>query len=155
MGFATHALTVLVLCAALAGCAYGEVRDPSHAGTPAEAEKIAVDWLAAVSGSQEDRGWSLLHPLTQERIYGRSQEAYLSEVGAIDWSGFEWEIARRPIWDGNWLLTVDLPGETDAVVLLADGHLAQPIKQGESAGAPQAAITVRIDSDGTEGVLGP
>ena len=144
----------LLSLAILTGCdAFGEPADPGHAGTPAEAEEIAETWLTAVSGDRGDRGWSLLHPLTQERLYSGSPDRYLGDVESVDWRQFEWELVRPAVWDGNYMLVVTLPRGTAPAEELADGHLMQPISF--TSGEPQAAMTIRIDFDGSRGILGP
>lgn len=130
----------------------GEPVDPQHAGTPAEAAAIATEWLQAVSGGEADRGWSLLHPLTQERLYGNDPDRYAADAAGTDWNGFGWDIEREPVWDGNYTVTVALAGSVEPVGELADGHLMQLVK-GDS--SDEAIITVRIDVNGSRGILGP
>lgn len=145
---------LVVALAVLGGCVEpGEPVDPEHAGTPEEAEQIAQAWLEAVSDESGDRGWSLLHPLSQERLYDGDSNRYTADVRSVDWRHFEWEFGPA-VWDGNYLVLVTLPQGTQPAADLADGHLMQPI-QGGSADEPQAAIAVRIDFDGSRGVLGP
>lgn len=144
----------LVVLGLLVGCTVSAgLGDPQHAGSSAEAEGIAMDWLAAVSSDVTDRGWSLLHPLSQERLYQNDPELYVADAELIEWSEFKWGVSRSPVWDGNYMLTISLPGSTAPAEELADGHLMQLI-QGDGTSS-QASITVRIDFDGSRGVLGP
>jgi hypothetical protein len=75
-------LVGLVLLAFLiAGCA----ERPERTG---EATELAEQYLAAVSGAADDRGWSLLHPDARRDMFGGSMERYLSGVLASDWTSF-------------------------------------------------------------------
>lgn len=154
MGNTLMRAALLLMLAILSGCdRFGEPADPDHAGTPAEAEDIARAWLAAVSDDSGDRGWSLLHPITRERLYGDNADRYEADVASVDWRQFQWELVRPAVWDGNYMLVISLPGGTAPAADLADGHLMQPIPF--DSGEPHASITVRIDFDGSRGVLGP
>lgn len=149
MRFACVAMLVV-----LGGCnSFAEPIDPEHAGSPEEAQAIALDWLAQVSGERADRGWSLLHPLARERLYENNVDRYVTDAEAIDWDEFEWSVSRPPVWDGNYMLLVSLSGSTAPAQELADGHLVQLIQSGGT--SPGASITVRIDVDGSRGVFGP
>jgi hypothetical protein len=147
-------LAWVALLVVLGGCnLFGEPIDPEHAGSPDEAQVIALDWLAAVSGERADRGWSLLHPLAQQRLYQNNVDRYVTEAESIDWNEFEWSVSRPPVWDGNYMLIVSLSGSTAPANELADGHLVQLIQSGNT--SHEASITVRIDFDGSRGIFGP
>lgn len=127
--------------------------DQPRYGTTEQAEAIAGSWLAAVAGETQDRGWSLLYPSTQEALYASDPSSYTAEAEAISWTDFSWRLQAPTVWDGNYLVTLVLTGDKSPPALLAEGHLVQPFDSDD--GSARAAITVRIDADGTSGILGP
>lgn len=79
-------LVALVLFGFLiAGCAEG----PERTG---EATELAEQYLAAVAGGADDRGWSLLHPDARRDMFGGSMERYLNGVLASDWKNFQFSV---------------------------------------------------------------
>ncbi|MCA1588582.1 MAG: hypothetical protein LC744_08015 [Chloroflexi bacterium] len=147
-----HALRLAVGLLLLVGCTF-EPQDPQHAGTPKEAEALAGEWLAAVTDATTDRGWSLLHPLSWQRLYANDESLYRADVEAIDWANFRWEVEPTSRWDGYYWVTVRLDGDTRPADVIADGHLMQLFESGD--GLRRASIGLRMDLDGTSGVLGP
>lgn len=145
----------LALCAALllvVGC--GPFGPATPRGTTAhDAEALADSWLRSVSGQTQDRGWTLLHPLSRSRLYSDNATKYVVDAAAIDWTGFRWHIEPSTYRDGNYQVTIVLEGNRDPAQELADGHLIQVYASSDQ--VHRAAITVRIDPDGTAGVLGP
>jgi hypothetical protein len=140
----------LFLCLAACSDATGGLQ---RYGTPAQADAIAAEWLSALVGGSPDRGWGLLHPLAQDRLYSGDSSAYLAEVRAIGWGGFRWAIQQPTVWDGNYLVTIAFPDDQTPADELAKGHLIQLFDSDD--GTQRGAITVRIDASGTRGVLGP
>jgi hypothetical protein len=135
-----------------AGCAPFASVSP-QTSTPRDADVLAERWLRSVSGQSQDRGWTFLHPLSRSRLYGNNASAYVLEASSIDWSAFRWHVEPETHRDGNYLVTIALDGDRDPPRELAGGHLMQPFECSD--GVHRAAITVRIDQDGTAGVLGP
>lgn len=135
----------------LAGCVRFPI-DPPHAGSPEEAAAIADSWLAAVSGDDPGAGWSLIHPLAQERLFGNEKARYVAEVEEIDWANFGWDLARPATWDGNYLVMFAVEGDLEPIGALGRGRLIQLIET--SGGSTEAAIVVRID-ERAKGVFGP
>lgn len=57
-----------------------------------EATQLAEQYLAAVAGGADDRGWSLLHPDARRDMFGDSVDRYLNAVAASDWTNFRFTI---------------------------------------------------------------
>ena len=139
---------LLATVVTLAGCS-----DLPRPGTTAEAEAIAGDWLEAVSGGAADRGWELLHPLTQQRLFDDDRTRYVTMVHAIEWRDFRWDIDPPTRLDGNYRVSLVLLGEPSPARLLADGRLIQLLTSDD--GVTRGVVTVLIDWDGARGILGP
>jgi hypothetical protein len=79
-------LVALFFCALLiVGCAIGPDRT-------AEATGLAEQYLAAVAGGADDRGWSLLHPDARRDMFGDSADRYVNAVAASDWTDVRFTI---------------------------------------------------------------
>ena len=146
----TVALTIAFVFLLIA-CSDGK-GDQSY-GTPRQADAIAAEWLSALVSGSPDRGWSLLHPLAQDRLYSGDPSAYVAEVTAIGWTQFRWAIQSPTVWDGNYLVTIAVPGDKAPADELANGRLIQLFDSDD--GTQKAAITVRFDASGSRGILGP
>jgi hypothetical protein len=142
----TVCLLALLGCTAIGG-------DLPRPGTPQEAEAIATAWLAAVESGAPDRGWSLLHPLSRQRLYENDSARYVAEVEAIKWDEFHWRLEPPAVLDGNYQVRVAIEGNDAPTELLAKGHLIQSFPSED--GTRRAQVTVLIEWDGTRGVLGP
>lgn len=57
-----------------------------------EATVLAEQYLTAVAGGSEDRGWSLIHPTARRDMFGDSAERYVNAVATSDWTDFGFRI---------------------------------------------------------------
>jgi hypothetical protein len=57
-----------------------------------EATELAEQYLFAVAGGADDRGWSLLHPDARRDMFGGSMERYINSVLASDWTTFKFSV---------------------------------------------------------------
>ena len=57
-----------------------------------EASELAAQYLTAVAGGSEDRGWSLLHPDARRDMFRDNVAYYLGLVRESDWESFRWAI---------------------------------------------------------------
>jgi hypothetical protein len=100
------------LCALLvAACA----TKPDNPERRNEAAQLAELYLLAVSGADEDRGWSMLHPYT--RAEWGAADRYIDAARAADWSEFEFRILEVIRCDDGVFCNValDIPGGRDSV----------------------------------------
>jgi hypothetical protein len=79
----------------------------------ADARARATDYLTAVTGGNEDRGWTLLEG--SGRAEYASEEAYRHMMGAADWSRFSWEVADAHCDDGVCTLILRLPNGRSSI----------------------------------------
>jgi hypothetical protein len=87
---------------------------PDNPARRAEAMAVADAFLHAVSGGQADRGWSLLHPYSQED-WG-DQAAWVEAAGKADWSRFAFTVLRTRYCDGVMCpVDLDVPGAAASV----------------------------------------
>jgi uncharacterized protein YceK len=129
-------LVVLVLFGLLlAGCAEKTERT-------GEATALARQYLAAVAGGSDDRGWSLLHPDARRDMFGGSMERYVNGALASDWTDFDFRIdSVEPDDPGLYFvrLKISPPG---FLVQTGDGNLR--ILANAESGA--ATMAVRFDT---------
>ncbi len=78
---------------------------------------LLVDqYLAAVSGGSDDRGWSLLHPTTRSEMYAGDPSSYIRLAETQDWSAFTWKILRVTPDDLSLIrVDVEFPGGRDSI----------------------------------------
>lgn len=101
---------MIALASALAACT-GPSDRPNKQKQAAE---WAREFLVAVSGGGEDRGWSLLHPWSQAEW--PDEAAYVAAAESADWSTFEFEVLETLYCDDGVMcqVLVDVPGGFDA-----------------------------------------
>jgi len=133
---------LLLTLSPLAGCGEGDPRT-------ADAEVLVRDYIAAVSGDEGDRGWSLLLPVTQRTTFGNDRDAYLRLAEEPDWELFGWEIGRV-VRDEPYTYVVSLR-------LTSESHLPAVIAQltdfDDSPYPPGPTFVVRFhDAFGGEGI---
>lgn len=85
MGTGRVASTLALVAVLVAGCFLGTRGDVSSA------QRLASEYLRALTGESGDRGWSLILP-DSRRAYA-SQEQYTELVQEADWSAFTWHLA--------------------------------------------------------------
>lgn len=108
-------LVALILFGSLAaGCAERPERT-------AEATELAEQYLAAVSGAADDRGWSLLHPDARRDMFGGSVERYLNAVLASDWTNFQFSV-ESVVPDDPSLYLVQVRATPPAFLVQAADH---------------------------------
>lgn len=124
---------VVAVAAVLSACT-----GPSDAPDKQEqAARWADAYLQAVSGAAEDRGWSLLHPGSQQQW--KDEAAYVAAAESADWSEFTFEVLDTLYCDDGVMcqVLVDVPGGLDA----APNFLRIPEKDG--------AVGLRFDEEET------
>ena len=81
-------LVVGVTAAVLLTLALVAVRTPSAT----TATGVVEDWLHAVAGAEEDRGWDFLSEISRDYEFENDQRVYVREVSAVDWAVLNWSI---------------------------------------------------------------
>jgi hypothetical protein len=117
---------LLALGLVAAGCSI-PAGDPGEAmgGSPAEAGQIVEDWIAEARSGVGDLGWSRLHPLVRDDVFG-SYEVYQRAVVASDWSRLDYVIREVRTHDGTYLVAVRIPGgETSTPAFMLDWGIIQ------------------------------
>lgn len=143
-------LAAIVLTVCLAGCVFGP---PGQVGTNRDAERYVDQWLREMADPTDaDRGWALLHPLTQQRLFGSDVDRYITSVEADDWTDFSWRIETQLTrWDGTYSVKVDLMSPSSVPPFLTDMGLLHFT----SIDGAEAEAGVRIDSSIQAGILAP
>jgi hypothetical protein len=85
-------------------------------GTPEDARRIAAEYLAALEGSTDDRGWSLLLPESRRAYDDREQ--YLELVEAANWGELDWRVLGTDevrCDDGYCQVAIDVSSGTSTI----------------------------------------
>jgi hypothetical protein len=119
MGTVKWSAFLLAMAIVLTACS----GTPDNPARRAEAMGVADAFLRAVSGGQLDRGWSLLHPYSQED-WG-NEAAWVEAAGKADWSRFAFTELRTRYCDDGVICPVDLeipggPGSVPDLISSAD-----------------------------------
>ena len=105
---------------------------PTQAGSAAQANRAADDFLLLLKNGRADATWSLLTPATQEAAYGGNLEAFRTDVLSAHWPRVSWDFSTVTDLDISWgvhvetgdsfpdfLVRAGIAGEwTDGIVLL-------------------------------------
>jgi hypothetical protein len=86
-----------------------------------DGEDVVADWLEAMSGGSEDRGWGLLDPTARDRYEG-GRTAYVDHASAVAWDRFTWRIVGSVEDDGIWTVFVSVDGGWDSVPAFIRDH---------------------------------
>lgn len=78
----------------LAGC--------GQAGSPAEANQAADDFLTALVDGDVDKAWSHLDARSQRIVYDDDKAAFASDVSDADWSELSWQFGPVVNLDNAW-----------------------------------------------------
>jgi hypothetical protein len=120
-----------------------------ESGTTGEAEALVRGYLAQLADGTGDRGWSLLHPMTQQGHFGGDVDNYVRRAEETDWSAFDWQIGH---------VERDEPGSYEVVVLV-DGEPPPLITQlatfQSGLSSPGPTYYVRFNMLGGSGIYEP
>lgn len=75
---------------------------------------MVAEWLRRATRKEGDLGWSLIHPRTRTEVIG-SHEAYRAAILNADWSLMTYSIGDVVTADGDYDVTVVVPGGRTAV----------------------------------------
>jgi hypothetical protein len=92
-------------------------------GRPPTEPAVALveSYLERLTSDAPDRGWSLLHPVTQETHFNGDLNSYLERVTAHDWSAFGWKIVSAEEDDpGSYEVVIRIVGGQDPPTLIAE-----------------------------------
>ena len=92
-------------------------------GRPPTAPAVGLveSYLERLTSDAPDRGWSLLHPVTQESHFNGDLNTYLELVADDDWSSFGWEIvAAEEDEPGSYEVVIRVAGAQDPPTLIAE-----------------------------------
>jgi len=130
-------------------CALIPALSACESGTTAEAEALVNEYLSQLTADSGDRGWALLHPVTQEAHFNGDLDAYVSEAEAYDWSGFRWEIGHSERDDpGRFEVAVLVEGDPPPLISQLATWMAGPT-------SPGPTYYVRFDQRGGTGIFEP
>jgi hypothetical protein len=130
----------LLLTAGLSAC---------ESGTTVEAEALVRQYLSQVATDGGDRGWSLLHPVTQQAHFEGDPDAYMREAEAEDWSSFSWQIGHVERDDpGRYEVVVLVEGEAPPLITKLATWMAGP-------SSPGPTFYIRFDQRGGSGIFEP
>ena len=87
-------VAVFALPLLLAGC--------GQAGSPAEANQAANDFLTALVDGDVDAAWSHLDPRSQRLVYDNDKAAFANDLVEADWSHLSWEFGPVVNLDTAW-----------------------------------------------------
>jgi hypothetical protein len=109
---------------------------------------MAEQYLAAVAGAADDRGWSLLHPDARRDMFDGNGERYINLALASDWSTFEWSVESVVADDPSLFLIRLRTSPPGFLVQPGDGNLRilAPNDNGS------AIMAIRLDGLGGSGV---
>ena len=139
---ALKAWLLFAVATSLTGCA---AHEPIRTN---DAEATVRSYLNAAGGGAEDRGWSLLLPVTQQTTFAGDEMGYIAAADATDWQGFHWSIGRV-VPDEPYTYQVSLVAENEAVPEL----VALVTDFEDSPYPPGPTFTVRFhDHLGGEGI---
>lgn len=81
----------------------------------ADAEAIAHDFLTALTGAADDRGWSMLHSASRDGW--SAEEEYVAAVERADWTSFQFRVIETLFCDDGVMcsVTVKVAGGVGAV----------------------------------------
>lgn len=114
-----------------------------------EASGLVSAWLDEVVSSEGDRGWIRLSSVTQESLFGGSQDAYLIALGARP-INVEWSVGAVHVIDDRFEVEVEFPnGVSDLPPILTSEPFIQIIQPSSS----HAVIFVAQDASGKLGIL--
>lgn len=102
----------VALVVLLVGCGIG-----GSAGSREDAGRLVESYLTQLTTDSPDKGWGLLHPVTQQTHFNSDEEQYLSEVQGAVWKGFSWTLQT---------IEEDEPGSFEVAVDVADDAAAPP-----------------------------
>jgi hypothetical protein len=139
-------MTLLLVLSMLVGCAQGQ-RGLLEAGSVDEAQSLIESYLAQASAGNGDRGWSLLHPRTQESHWGGDPAAYEAEADSQDWARFRWSVTHVVREEpGSYEVGINVAGGEPPVLV---SKLATWMQGPES---PGPTFLVRFDMAGGTGI---
>jgi len=139
--------TVVAITLLLGACLIGRTPEEELAA----ADRIVQDWVAAVvAGSEEERGYQLLHPEVRDQV---SLDRYLEAIGGFQGATLEWNVLPGTDRDGSdvvdfFVVGVRVVGGSAALPADLIGlHLIQPWidEYGRDAGI---GVIVKSDDSG-------
>jgi len=135
MGSGRVASTLGLVAVLVAGCIVGTRGDVNTA------RRLAGEYLRALAGEAEDRGWSLIVP-DSRRAYA-NKEQYIELADATEWGEFAWEFSGESDYceDGGVYCVVRLQVE-GAPQTIPNFLLSAPQSRGDD-----TLRTLRYDAD--------